>query len=108
MAREVQDECRKHGIELDIEEALEIGAREPLSDDERQEWRQLEDACLTAMERTLEVDHPACQEGALHGLGHWLNDYPERARAAIDRFLQTCTLPELRQYALDARTGMIN
>jgi hypothetical protein len=69
----------------------------------------IERACLTAMEHSLNIDHPACVKGALHGLGHWHNGYPEVVEAAIDRFLNSRRplSSRFRDYALQARTGMV-
>jgi hypothetical protein len=69
----------------------------------------LDAACLTAMEKTLAIPHLACQEGALHGLGHWRRDYPERVDAIVDAFLaRSRRLPkELVAYAKEARTGQV-
>ncbi len=36
------------------------------------------------MARTLAIPHLACQEGALHGLGHWQRAYPDRVAAIVD------------------------
>ncbi len=82
---------------------------EPDVRDHNEDHRAIERACLTAMERTLDVDHPACLEGALHGLGHWSVYYPEVAIPAIDRFLaRRPDLPEdLAEYARAARAGAI-
>jgi hypothetical protein len=68
-----------------------------------------EAACLSVMERTMRIPHVACQESALHGLGHWHNYYPSEVEKIIDSYLY---MPDskrrgLRQYALSARTGMI-
>lgn len=53
--------------------------------------------------------NPACVESALHGLGHMMPYYPERAEAIIDEFLETgvTRFAELRQYAQAARTGNV-
>ena len=67
----------------------------------------IEDACLIAMDRTLLLDHPACQEGALHGLGHWAHGYSERVDRIINEFLKRDITDEIRQYASNARTGCI-
>jgi hypothetical protein len=68
----------------------------------------IEAACLDAMERTLAIDHIACQEGALHGLGHWQMFYPERVVPIIDRYLASShAQPELTNYAQSARTGSV-
>ncbi len=53
--------------------------------------------------------HPACQEGALHGLGHWGEHAPNRAQELIDMFLSEnrAARPELVAYARAARGGCI-
>ena len=48
----------------------------------------LEEEILGVMESTLQLDSIACQEGALHGLGHWQPYYPQQVTEIIDTFLQ--------------------
>lgn len=68
----------------------------------------LDEAVLAVMEQTLALDSLACQEGALHGLGHWADAYPEPISATIDFYLQQPGLrPALRAYAQAARDGMV-
>jgi len=66
-------------------------------------------ALIEAMGRTLAIPHPACQEGALHGLGHWGEHAPDRAQELIDMFLSEnrAARPELVTYARAARGGCI-
>ena len=66
-------------------------------------------ALIEAMGRTLTIPHPACQEGALHGLGHWGEHAPARAEALIDAYLveNRAVRPELVTYARAARSGCI-
>ena len=66
-------------------------------------------ALIEAMGRTLAIPHPACQEGALHGLGHWGEHAPNRAQELIDMFLSEnrAARPELVTYARAARGGCI-
>ena len=61
------------------------------------------------MQRVLALDALACQEGALHGLGHWHLRYPEEVKGAIDVFLESRPQldPRLRQYAISARRGCV-
>jgi hypothetical protein len=61
------------------------------------------------MRDTLKLPNPACQENALHGLGHWAHTYPEFAAAAIDAYLAANQKlrPELVRYAQAARAGCI-
>jgi hypothetical protein len=65
--------------------------------------------CFDVMGRTLALDHIACQEAALHGLGHWQHAYPQHVAAMIDAFLDANPNlePDLRAYAEAARVGMV-
>jgi hypothetical protein len=65
--------------------------------------------CLSVMEGILGLDSDACLESALHGLGHGQMYHPERVAEIIDAFLANAThiRPELREYALAARRGMV-
>jgi hypothetical protein len=38
------------------------------------------------MEHTLWLNSLACQESALHGLGHWQALYPEQVAGIVDHF----------------------
>jgi hypothetical protein len=71
--------------------------------------RELDATVLTVMERMLALPHIACQEAALHGLGHWQGADPERVQGIIDTFLATKKVrrPELVSYAQTARQGMV-
>lgn len=64
---------------------------------------------LEVMARILTLDSIACQEGALHGLGHIALERKDEVVPVIDRFLEQHPniRPELRVYALEARTGYI-
>ena len=64
---------------------------------------------LGVMESTLQLDSVACQESALHGLGHWYLHYPQRVAEIIDHFLkrQKGLREELRQYAMSAQRGCV-
>jgi len=64
---------------------------------------------LRVMESTLQLDSIPCRESALHGLGHWQHQYPERVGEIIDRFSMTRPdLPEkLRQYMMNAYVGYV-
>ena len=68
-----------------------------------------EDAVLDVLEDTLYLEHAACQESAIHGLGHRVSRHPERAPAVLDRWLRTGPIRDarLRIYAEAARTGCI-
>ena len=69
----------------------------------------IHDACLAEMRETLRLPNPACQESALHGLGHWAHAYPEFAAATIDAYLAAnpALRPELARYAEAARPGCV-
>ena len=66
-------------------------------------------ALIQSMESILGIGHVACQEGALHGLGHWHHAHPRETETIIDEFLaRERSVPEpLRQYALGARQGCV-
>jgi hypothetical protein len=69
----------------------------------------VDDAILTVMARTLDLDSEPCREGALHGLGHWHRVHPGWTTAIIDGWLEggpRISL-ELRQYAMNARGGCV-
>jgi hypothetical protein len=69
----------------------------------------IHDACLAVMRSTLALPNPACQESALHGLGHWAHAYPEFTAATIDAYLAANSKlrPELLRYATSARAGCV-
>jgi len=68
----------------------------------------VDDAELACLEAILALDSPACQEAALHGLGHWVRR-ERRCEAIIDRYLESgkAAMPELVEYAKAARCGCI-
>jgi hypothetical protein len=76
---------------------------------------ELEVEILSALERTLALDNVACQEAALHGLGHRQYKHAARVESVIDGYIQRHlpTWPadeqgqSLRGYALAARHGMV-
>lgn len=72
--------------------------------------RILDEAILDSLERILRLDSLACRESALHGLGHWHSQYPERVESIVDNFLQSpdSVRAELRKYAEAARCGCVN
>jgi len=63
---------------------------------------------LDCLKSVLALDSGACQEAALHGLGHWVRREP-RCEAIIDDFLAAdrAARPELVAYAKAARSGCI-
>lgn len=66
-------------------------------------------ALLDAMSAGLAQPNPACQESALHGLGHWARACPGEVERRIDRWLAAAApaRPELVAYARAARTGCV-
>ena len=66
--------------------------------------REIDDACISVMASTLELPSVACQESALHGLGHWGIYYEGRCQSIISQFMKQHTdlRPELRDYAVRA------
>lgn len=61
------------------------------------------------MEDALCLDSIACQEGSLHGLGHWHLQYAGQVEEIIQGFLRrNKVLPEkLQKYALSALSGCV-
>ncbi len=72
--------------------------------------RELDFEILEVIRSTLELNSLALRESALHGLGHWQIYYPQMVQQIVDRFLtkNMALRPQLRQYALHARIGLIN
>jgi hypothetical protein len=70
---------------------------------------ELHQTLLGCMEQILAIDHMACQENALHGLGHWFAYYPKDVERIIDAYLTRHPhLHEgLRNYARSARCGCV-
>ncbi len=64
---------------------------------------------LQVMASLLSLDSMACQESALHGLGHWYPQYPEFVERTVRKFLQGNgrVRGELRQYAQSACQGNV-
>ncbi|MGI4789404.1 MAG: hypothetical protein ACRYFS_11215 [Janthinobacterium lividum] len=99
-------------------ESVPMRSHDPAHPEETSEY-------LDVMRRTLLLDSDACQESALHGLGHWHWDYgwwrneddPEYMKMKeinttveiIDDFLShnPKLQPDLKRYALAARHGRI-
>jgi hypothetical protein len=71
--------------------------------------RRLNTACLKVMEDALQIDHVACQESALHGLGHWHAHHPDETQRIIQNYLRRNkrVRAELKDYAEAALTGCI-
>jgi hypothetical protein len=62
---------------------------------------------LETMQRTLALDSIACQEGALHGLGHWHRHHPVQVEEIIDGYTSAPHPVRLENYALAARCGCV-
>lgn len=69
----------------------------------------LEDAVLEVLEHALGLPHAACQESAVHGLGHRVDRHPRRAPEILDRWRRTGRArdPRLDAYAAAAGSGCI-
>jgi len=66
-------------------------------------------AFLASMRSILAIDHIACQESALHGLGHWHHAQATAVESIVDEFLKSDgDLPDaMREYAAAARSGYV-
>jgi hypothetical protein len=75
---------------------------------QREQW-ELDVAAIEVMADALALDSVACQESALHGLGHWNTAYPEEIARIIDRYVERSAgaRPDLITYAKSARTGCV-
>ena len=71
--------------------------------------RRLSGTALTTMEHILGLSSLACQESALHGLGHWQRQHASEVGRIIDAFVlsQTELDPRLLAYANAARCGCV-
>lgn len=69
----------------------------------------LDSAFLASMRSILAIEHVACQESALHGLGHWHRRHADEVRVIVDEFIQRepYLRKELREYADRARSGHV-
>ncbi|MDX6769109.1 MAG: hypothetical protein SF051_06215 [Elusimicrobiota bacterium] len=74
------------------------------------EYKNIDAAAIDVMRDSLRIPSVAVQEASLHGLGHWVPEYPAVAIPIIDDYLanQNIARPELVTYAKRARAGMIN
>ncbi len=69
---------------------------------------ELADAIFGVLEQALQIEHRACREGALHGLGEIACWYEPRVAQIVDGFLASTVVDdELRRYALQARDGAV-
>jgi hypothetical protein len=66
-------------------------------------------AAFRSLERILRMDSIACQESALHGLGHWTRTDESEVARIIDRYLGRASEldPRLVAYARAARSGCV-
>jgi hypothetical protein len=73
------------------------------------DFDRLQQATLAVMRKTLALDSIACQEGALHGLGHSARAHPQEVGAIIDEFLRDPRPKRevLVKYARSARCGCV-
>ena len=71
--------------------------------------RTVQEAALRTMARILGFQAPACQESALHGLGHWQRGHARQVCAIIDGFLAANPEinPRLISFAKAARCGCV-
>jgi hypothetical protein len=69
----------------------------------------LHETALHTMDRILHLNSIACQESALHGLGHWQGEYRQSVAQIIDYFCETHSKadPRLLAYAQSARCGCV-
>src|SRR5690242_17678467 len=74
------------------------GGSSPGSDAERPA---VDEELIGVMARALQIEHAACQESALHGLGHWTSSSDDRVKRIIDQWLASHpSVPEkLVEYA---------
>ena len=68
----------------------------------------LEEDFLFTLGDILAINHDACRESALHGIGHWVKMFP-RLATVVDEFLSTTSglRPELIDYARRAKAGSV-
>ncbi len=71
--------------------------------------RAIDRAALDVMANVVMLDAIACQESALHGLGHWQHQYPREVEGIVDRFVAAHpqARAELLTYAKSARCGCV-
>lgn len=73
------------------------------------EQRTLDMTALATLQQILAISHEACQESALHGLGHLQSSYPDEVDSIISQWLADgpSIREALRRYADAARNGMV-
>jgi hypothetical protein len=71
--------------------------------------QELDEEVLQVLESALKLDSVACQESALHGLGHWQYHYPQRVRKIVEDFVKRNSglREDLRLYAWSASRGHV-
>lgn len=69
----------------------------------------LEQAVLDVQTKVLALPHAACQESALHGLGHWQRNNKKAVETIVRAAVASGNLrrPELIAYAENANIGMV-
>lgn len=71
--------------------------------------RAMQEVCLEEMQVSLQVNHPVARFHALHGLGHFALQLPERVAGIIDAWLATEPVLSsvLSEYVQAARAGTV-
>lgn len=72
----------------------------------RRDMEETDVVIFRTISSVLQINVAACQESALHGLGHWFSSRPDDVVSAIKSFLPLAP-PALKQYALKAMEGNI-
>lgn len=72
----------------------------------RADLEDIDAVIFQTMDSILRIDNVACQESALHGLGHWFSSRPVEVVEAIESFLPHAP-SELREYAIQAMRGHV-
>lgn len=69
----------------------------------------MSETILNVMKKTLELDSIACQESALHGLGHWKRYFPKETHDTIKNWLDKHPhlSEDLKFYAERAQVGRV-
>ena len=69
---------------------------------------ELSQTVFSTLSEIIRIDHRACIEGGLHGLGELAYRSPKEVMGTIDTFLAECRVDDtLRGYANRARVGMV-
>lgn len=56
--------------------------------------------CIDVIDKILEIEHVACQASAIHGLGHFMEFYPDKVKPILDDYLsKPISQDDLRIYA---------